>query len=193
MEVVFEKLDEIYAFARKHPNLIRSGSLRPHLGRLEKAADKVIAAMEELRVELQPQFAEVASLLEAEGKAVATPEFIKAFTSKHCGETYAPDVSTKRTRRELLMRAARRGVLDTLKQDLRPEAAQRERFVELANMKGKKLQKALEGMTPTELTGLADAAGLKIERNKSGNVSKSKRNLAAITDSISKLQLTEHF
>ena len=140
-----------------------------------------------------PNYSEVASLLEGEGKSTATKDFMEGFGLKIVGERLDIPKSDKASRKRFLRLVAKSGKLGELRERLDPNKFYRGLFDELIRRDLSEIEIKISAMGAKELTGLVEANGLKAPRTSTGRVSKSKKTLKTILSQIEKIKLSEHF
>ena len=187
------KINGILEFLKAYPNLVEGATLKKAFLNLEKAVDKALPLIEEAKLEELPNYSEVASLLEGEGKTIATKDFMEGFSFKIAGKRLDIPKSDKASRKRFLKLVAKSAKLGELRDRLDPNKFYRGLFDELIRHKLSEIEIKLSSMRAKELTGLVEANGLKAPRTKTGKVSKSKKTLKTILSQIEKIKLLEHF
>ncbi len=193
MNNLVSELREAADFLEEYPKLETSSDLEAPLKSLTKTLATFLAKAENLRLEQLPGYAEVAALLEGNGKAIATPKFMQDFCKTKAKRNFTVVKADKRTRAEFLKIVAKGDQLMALKKDLDPRKKGRELCDELRKLDLKSIRQRLGSLTAKELTLLVEANGFTAPKTGKGLVSKSQKSLDQIASHIGQVKLSEHY
>jgi len=174
MGKVLEPLERASAFLRRNPNLEDSRLLQKEAAALVKALVNYNEKAGEIELSLTPDYAETASLLDSDGKPLATPDFVRDFTQKHCSVTLSFPKVNKKERTALLLLAARDKKLKILRQQLDPSKKHREMFQRLLGESDQNIRQKILSMKAADFQGLIKAVGLDAPHTQSGAISTSR-------------------
>jgi len=191
MSNLVSDLKVISEFLEEHPNIENAAAFSKSKLALEKALKGFLIIVEELKLELQPLYPELASLIEGKGKALVSTDFMDDFAKIKLGMKFAKK-SDKKTRKEFLNLVAKANKLEDLKKQLDPNKPLRDEFVKLRQLDIQEIKKKLKEMKTRELTALLEASGVKFDKTKTG-ASKSKDSLDKILSQIKNMKQSEHF
>lgn len=185
----------VLEFLEGYPNIENAAALSKSKLSLEKALKGFLLSTEELRLELQPLYPELSSLIESKnkGKYLASVEFMSSFAKAELGIKFAPQKSEKKTRKEFLNLVAKANKLELLKKQLDPTKPLRDEFIKLVQLDIQEIEKQLSAMKPKELSILLEANSIKFDRTAKGGLSKTKGYMAKILSQIKNMKQSEHF
>jgi hypothetical protein len=186
-------LKEVLDFLEDFPKLSRGSTLSGSLTTLQRNLGRVVAKMDDLRLEQHPLYSEVAHLLEGDGKAIANPEFMRKFCSNRSMERFNAEKADKATRKRFLKLVAKADKLSELRDALDTKKVYKALFDEILANDLSVIEKRLYELKPSILTGIVDSAGLVASKGKGGKVSKAKKSIDSILAQIEKIKLSEHY
>jgi hypothetical protein len=184
MDKILEPLTRASDFLRRYPNLDGSRVLNKEAAALVKALNKYNDKAAELELSLTPYYAETAAILEADGKPLVTPDFIRGFTGKYCSKTLSVSKVNKKEREALLKLAARDGKLQILRTQLDPTRKYREMFQRLLSESEDVIKQKILSMKAADFQGIVKGVGLDAPQTKAGAVSTSKGSKEAVLKQI---------
>jgi hypothetical protein len=175
MRDLSSSVEEVKAFLERQPGLQSSYDLRRESKALMLAIERFLDKAWELELTLSSGYAETAALMEGDCKSLASREFITSFSKNHCTKTLRPKRSDKRTRKALLIQAARDKKLKALRDALQPKKKYLEMFHDLLDLSDLDIEKRILSMKTTEMGAMARANGLEIMKTKTGRISGARR------------------
>ncbi|MGB6067612.1 MAG: hypothetical protein WBG50_22630 [Desulfomonilaceae bacterium] len=193
MNSLVSELREAAEFLEKYPKLETSSDLAAPLKSLSKTLVTFLGKAETLRLEQLPGYAEVAALLEGDGKAVATPEFMQNFCKAKLKQRFTAAKADKKSRAQFLKIVAKGDRLMAVKKELDPKKRGRDLFDELRRLDLNLVKGRLSAMPAKDLTLLVEANGFAAPKTGTGLVSKKGKSLDQIVSQISQVKLSEHY
>jgi hypothetical protein len=180
-------------FLKRHPELDGALLLSKESAAVAKSLEKYLEQAHAVELTLQPEYAATIALVEGDGKAVATVEFIMKFTAKNCSRALKPHKADKKARKELVMQAAQDDKLIQLRKALDPKRKYRDLMAELIKKSEDSIKSQVFSMTPVSFRGLVEANGLDVPRTASGAISTSKVNRDKVVKQIVHIKQSDRY
>ncbi len=191
MNDLLSSVGRVQALLNRRPQLAKSYELRLESIKLLKALDIFLAKALDLELTFSSVYAETASLLEGEAKAIATRDFMRTFSRKHCSKTINPKRVNKKIRKAFLIQVARDNKLHLLRNALQPKKKYIELLQDLLDVPEKAIQRRVLAMKANDIASLAKANGLHTLKTKTGRVSGSKKSKAYIIKQIIEIKRSD--
>lgn len=193
MVKVIDSVARVMGFLKRQPDLDGSALLKNESTALAKALEKYIHKAEEIELTLKPEYAETLALIEADGKSVATKDFIKKFSGENCSVMLSPAKIDKKARKELVLLAARDNKLGKLKKALDPSRKFRELIKELLQLTENEVTARVAALKPAEFKGLVEANGLEASRTGTGTISTSAASKTRVVKQILHIKNSDQY
>ncbi len=187
------ELEQAVEFLRKYPKLEGTDDLKSVSKKLSESLGKFLVKAEDMQLEQLPGFSEVSSLIEGDGKKIAKADFMNKFCRTHLRESLKATRADRATKRKFLRLVAKGNKLEELKKQLDPHQRFRDLFDELVRLDSDDLREKLSQLTPSDLTGLCKANGIKALMTATGMVSRRPKSLDQIVSQIEQVKRSQHF